>query len=556
MVATVIPILRFLQGPKQFFIPIFQRMYSWEKSHCQQLLVDVMRIGENPDVSSHFLGSVVYMEPAPQNTGIVRQLLVIDGQQRLTTLSLLLSVLGNAIDEQGIDIGIDPKRLSNYYLFNVEEEGELRYKQLLTKHDKETLTCLLENRALPANPSSLLRDNYGFFQDQLRNIDLTTVYKGIQKLKIVDIVLDRTEDNPQLIFESLNSTGLSLSAADLIRNYVLMGQKPSFQNRLYEAYWFPMEESFGDQYAKRFDRFVRDYLTFSTRQIPNIKRVYEKFKEYVPATGTSVKLENHVKDLSRYAKHYVDFALLEEKDPELQACLEDIHELRVDVVYPFLLEVYEDYAKNRIGKADVIQILRLIESYVFRRAVCNWPTNRLNSIFATLMPKVDKNDYLKSLKEVFSEMRTYSHYPTDSEFKAELLWRDVYNFKVPKYLLRKLENYERPKEPINVDNFTIEHVMPQTLTEEWQRELGENWSQIHDEWLHTIGNLTLTGYNPEYQNLPFKEKRDMPKTGFRTSPLYLNESLAHEVKWNKKAIVARGIELVKRACEIWIFPDS
>ena len=183
MDAAVIPILRFLQGPKQFFIPIFQRMYSWEKHHCQQLLDDVVRIGENPDVSSHFLGSIVYMQPAPQNEGVVRRLLVIDGQQRLTTLSLLLSVLGTAIGEQGIDIGIDPKRLSNYYLFNVEEEGELRYKQLLTKHDKETLICLLENRALPANPSSLLRDNYGFFQGKLRDIDITTVYKGIQKLK-------------------------------------------------------------------------------------------------------------------------------------------------------------------------------------------------------------------------------------------------------------------------------------------------------------------------------------------------------------------------------------
>ena len=556
MDAAVIPILRFLQGPKQFFIPIFQRMYSWEKHHCQQLLDDVVRIGENPDVSSHFLGSIVYMQPAPQNEGVVRRLLVIDGQQRLTTLSLLLSVLGTAIDEQGIDIGIDPKRLSNYYLFNVEEEGELRYKQVLTKHDKETLICLLEKRALPANPSSLLRDNYGFFQDQLRDIDITTVYKGIQKLKIVDIVLDRTEDNPQLIFESLNSTGLSLSSADLIRNYVLMGQEERFQNRLYDAFWFPMEESFGDQYAKRFDRFVRDYLTLRTRQIPNIKKVYEKFKEHVPATGTSVELENHVKDLSRYAKHYVDFALLEEEDIELRACLEDIHELRVEVAYPFLLEVYEDYTKDLIEKADLIQILRLIESYVFRRAVCNWPTNRLNSIFATLMPKIDKNDYLKSLKKSFSEMRTYSHYPTDSEFKSELLRRDVYNFKVPKYLLRKLENQERPGEPINVDDFTIEHVMPQTLTKEWQQELGENYSQIHDEWLHTIGNLTLTGYNPKYQNLSFKEKRDMPKKGFRTSPLYLNESLAREVKWNKETIVARGKELVKRACEIWIYPDS
>ena len=556
MDAAVIPILRFLQGPKQFFIPIFQRMYSWETSHCQQLWKDVVRIGENPDISSHFLGSIVYMEPGSQNVSAVRQLLVIDGQQRLATLSLLLSALGKAVAERDIDIGIDPKRLSNYYLFNAEEEGELRYKQLLTKRDKETLICLLENRALPAASSSLLKDNYRFFEDQLKDVDLRTVYTGIQKLKIVDIVLERAEDNPQLIFESLNSTGLSLSPADLIRNYVLMGQEPSFQNRLYEAHWFPMEQSFGDQHAKRFDRFVRDYLTFRTRQIPSVKGVYEKFKEYLPNTMAPAELESRVRDISRYARHYVDFALLQEEDPEIRTYLEDIQELRVDVVYPFLLEVYEDYAQKRLEKSDVIQILRSIESYVFRRAVCNWPTNRLNKIFATLLLKVDKSNYLKSLKQAFSEMRTYSHYPTDHEFKRDLSVKDVYNFRVPNYLLRKLENYDRTKEPINVDNYTIEHVMPQERTEVWQQDLGEDWRQIHEKWLHTIGNLTLTRYNSEYKNLPFKEKRDMPKKGFRTSPLYLNESLAHTEKWDEANILARGAELVGRALKIWIYPDN
>ena len=556
MDAAVIPILRFLQGPKQFFIPIFQRMYSWENSHCQQLWTDVVRIGDNPDITSHFLGSIVYMEPGPQNEGAVRKLLVIDGQQRLTTLSLLLSALGKAVAVQDIDIGIDPKRLSNYYLFNAEEEGELRYKQILTKRDKETLICLLENRALPGVASSRLKDNYRFFEDQLQSVDLRTVYAGIQKLKIVDIVLDRAEDNPQLIFESLNSTGLSLSAADLIRNYVLMGQEPRFQNRLYEAQWFPMEQSFGEQHAKRFDRFVRDYLTLKTRQIPNIKSVYEKFKEYVPNTMAPAELERCVKDISRYARHYVDFALLQEEDPEIRAYLEDIQELRVDVVYPFLLEVYEDYAQDKLEKSDMIQILRLIESYVFRRAVCNWPTNRLNKIFATLMIKIDKSNYLKSLKQAFSEMRTYSHYPTDHEFQQELWVKDVYNFRVPNYLLRKLENYHRTKETINVDNYTIEHVMPQELTEDWKQELGDDWRRIHEKWLHTIGNLTLTGYNSEYKNLPFKEKRDMPKKGFRTSPLYLNESLARAEKWNETYILARGKKLVERALKIWIYPNN
>ena len=554
MEATVIPILRFLQEPKQLFIPIFQRMYSWEKSHCEQLWKDIERIGKDPNVSSHFLGSIVYMEPEPKAIGDMRRLLVIDGQQRLTTLSLLVLALGNVIDQEDVDIDIDLKRLSNYYLFNAEEKDELRYKLLLTKRDQETLTNLLENRALPATSSTLLKNNYRFFEDQIKGANLKNVYEGIQKLKIVGIMLERSEDNPQLIFESLNSTGLSLSAADLIRNYILMGQESSFQNRLYEAYWLPMEANFGDAYAKQFDRFVRDYLTLKTRQIPNIKSVYEKFKEHIPNTMASEELENHVKDISRYAEHYINFALLKEKDPEIKACLEDIQELRVEVVYPFLLEVYEDYAQKRLEKADVIEILRLIESYVFRRAICNWPTNRLNRIFSTLLLKVDKSNYLRSLKQVFSELRTYSHYPTDHEFKRDLLVKDVYNFRVPKYLLRKLENYDRTKEPINVDSYTIEHIIPQELSDDWKQDLGEDWSQIQERWLHTIGNLTLTGYNSEYSNLTFKEKRDLPGKGFRTSPLYLNERLARAEKWNEAAILERGEELAEKALKIWIYP--
>ena len=554
MEATVIPILRFLQEPKQLFIPIFQRMYSWEKSHCEQLWKDIERIGKDPNVSSHFLGSIVYMEPEPKAIGDMRRLLVIDGQQRLTTLSLLVLALGNVIDQEDVDIDIDLKRLSNYYLFNAEEGGELRYKLLLTKRDQETLTNLLENRALPATSSTLLKNNYRFFEDEIRKANLKNVYEGIQKLKIVGIMLERSEDNPQLIFESLNSTGLSLSAADLIRNYILMGQESSFQNRLYEAYWLPMEANFGDAYAKQFDRFVRDYLTLKTRQIPNIKSVYEKFKEHIPNTMASEELENHVKDISRYAEYYIDFALLKEKDPEIKACLEDIQELRVDVVYPFLLEIYEDYAQKRLEKADVIEILRLIESYVFRRAICNWPTNSLNRIFSTLLTKVDKSNYLRSLKQVFSELRTYSHYPEDYEFQRELMTRDVYNFRVPKYLLRKLENYNRTKELASVDEYTIEHVMPQELSDDWKQDLGEDWSQIQERWLHTIGNLTLTGYNSEYSNLTFKEKRDLPDKGFRTSPLYLNERLARAEKWNEAAILERGEELAEKALKIWIYP--
>ena len=557
MEATVTPLLRFLQGPKQFFIPIFQRRYSWEEHHCRQLWDDILRIGENDEILSHFLGSIVYMEPRLQPVTAVRQLLVIDGQQRLTTLSLLLSALSRAIDEDDSEIDISPRRLSNYYLFNAEEENEFRYKQLLTRRDKETLIHLLESRELPINASPLLVDNYRFFEIKLRNVDLQAVYNGIQKLRIVDITLDRNHDNPQLIFESLNSTGLSLSQSDLIRNYVLMGQEPDFQNRLYEEYWFPMEQRFGDEYTKRFDRFIRDYLTLETRQIPNVKSVYEKFKAHIPSTDDSEILEIIIEDISRYAKHYASIALLQEKDLEFQVCFKNIQDLRVEVAFPFLLEVYEDYTRGTIEKAEIIEIFRLVESYVFRRAVCGIPTNSLNKTFAALMTDVDKKDYLRSLKVAFFQMRSYRRYPSDIEFKQSLLIRDVYNFDRCNYLLRNLENYRR-NDPIGDENHTIEHIMPQNpnLSKAWQDELGENFQEIYEKYLHTIGNLTLiaTRDNPALSDLPFGKKRDMDG-GFRDSPLRLNRSLAQTEQWDEKTILARAEELAEKALKIWISPQ-
>lgn len=552
MKANETSFLPFLQGPKQFLVPIFQRRYSWEKKHCQRLWDDIMRIGANPGITSHFLGSIVYMQPGVGNISTVPEFLVIDGQQRLTTLSLLLLALGEAIVETESEIGISPKQLSNYYLFNADEEGELRYKQLLTRHDKETLLQLLERRE-PADASHRLVKNYAFFQAKLRRADLDVVYTGITKLMVVDIVLNREHDNPQLIFESLNSTGLSLSQADLIRNYVLMGQDLEFQERIYEEYWFPMERRFGKEYAKKFDRFVRDYLTLKMDQIPNVADVYDSFKMYVPSIESQATLERVIAEIARYSEHYVRIALLQEDEPELQACFEDIQELRVEVAFPFLLGVYEDWTQGHIKKAELIEILRLVEGYVFRRAICGIPTNSLNKTFAALMQEVDKSNYLESVKVAFSRMASYRRYPRDYEFRQEFLVKDVYNFRGRNYLLRKLENHER-KEPVPILAYTIEHVMPQTLSEDWEDELGENSRDAQEKYLHTAGNLTLTGYNPELSNRSFREKQDM-EGGFRDSPLRLNRSLAQAEKWDEEAIRERAAELAEKALQIWVYPE-
>ena len=391
------------------------------------------------------------------------------------------------------------------------------------------------------------------------------MYVGIQRLRIVDIVLDRPDDNPQLIFESLNSTGLELSQADLIRNYVLMGQKPNFQKRLYETYWLPMEQRFGDQYTGRFDEFIRDYLTLKTRQIPNIRNVYDSFKAYVQEktnSETSETIETIVADISRYSKHYVRIALGKEENIDIRDCFADINALEVTVAFPFLLEVYEDYTRKCIQKSELIEILRLAESYVFRRAICDIPTNSLNRTFAgRLMPNVSKSNYLESLKKAFLNLAEQSdryRYPKDSEFKREFQVKGVYNNpRRCRYLLCKLENYER-RQPHSCVNQTIEHVIPQNdnLCEEWRRELGENWHEIREKYLHTIGNLTLIGWkdNSALSDLPFQEKQKT-KGGFCESELHLNRSLCQAKQWNEKAILARTEELAEKALKIWISPE-
>ena len=557
MKANEIDFLKFLEPRSQFFIPIFQRPYSWKKSHCKQLWDDVLRIGENHEIPSYFLGSIVYMEEDTAPIGTVSRFLVIDGQQRLATLSLLILALGKAIEEQDNEIDITLDQLSSFYLFNDKTDGELRYKLLLTPPDKDTLIQLLGSRINlkepPSDVSPLLLNSYRFFETKLNPNNLEAIYAGIKKLIIVGIILEPPDDNPQLIFDSLNSTGLELSQTDRIRNYVLMGQSPNLQNKLYEDYWSPTQDRFGSEYASWFDWFIRDYLTLKTGQIPNIKSVYEKFKAYVPSTTGLEKLERILGDIKHYSKHYVKFTLLYETDPDLRNCFEDIDELGAGVARPFLLGVYEDYEKGRIEKAEMIQILRLVESYVFRRAVCGIPTNSLNKTFAALMAGVNKADYLRSLKTIFSQMRSYRRYPSDEEFKKALLIKDVYNFKRCDYLLRKLESYGH-KEPFDATEYTVEHVMPQNpnLSDEWKEELGENWQKVHGKYLHTIGNLTLTGYNPELSDHSFTKKKYLDPGGFLQSRLRLNDSLVQVKKWDETAIQNRAEELAEKAIKIWI----
>ena len=559
MKATEAKFLDFLKKSPQFVIPIYQRTYSWTERECRQLWDDIIRTGRNDDISAHFFGSIVYIQKGLYHVIDQPPLLVIDGQQRLTTVTLILEALARQLGDSEPVGGFSARKLRNYYLLNPLEEGERGFKLLLTQTDKASLLALVQQKAQPADQSLRVTENFAFFEEQVKNLgaDLPTLCRGLAKLIVVDISLSRDQDNPQLIFESMNSTGRALSQADLIRNFILMGLEPAHQTRLYEDHWRPMEVDFGQEgYGSHFDSFMRHYLTLKTGEIPNVRAVYEAFKSHArKADIAAAGVDALVEDVHAFAGYYCAMALGKEADKKLAEAFRDLRELKVDVAYPFLLELYDDFSNGSIESTDFEAAVRLVESYVFRRAVCAIPTNSLNKTFATFGRALQKTRYLESIQAHLLTLPSYRRFPGDDEFKREFVVRDLYNFPRRSYWLRRLENHGR-KERVPVDEYTIEHILPQNenLSEPWQDELGPEWERVQETWLHTPGNLTLTGYNAEYSDHVFSEKRDM-KGGFRNSPLTLNEGLGGLDKWDEAAINNRAERLATAAVGVWAVPS-
>ena len=558
MEAKPVKFLNFLRTATQFEVPIYQRTYSWRLREYEQLWNDVMRSGRDDSVDAHFMGAVVYIQSGLYQVADSKSLLVIDGQQRLATVMLLLEALARALgDAEPVD-GFSASKIRNRYLLDPDESGDKRFKLLLTDTDRASLLALVQRWDWPPLHSVLLKQSFDYFTTQIDQLgaDVITLCKGLDKLVVVDIALDRTKDNPQLIFESMNSTGRALSQADLIRNFVLMGLEVNDQTDLYQRYWRTMEISFGQEgYASYFDRFMRHYLTCRTGGIPREREVYDAFKEYARTFGAGRNgAEALLSDVQRFASYYSAMALGKETDGALSSAFRDLHELRVDVAYPLLLQMYWDYDEGRLSHDDFVAAVRLVESYVFRRAVCSIPTNSLNKTFATIGAGLDKACYLESLERELMGFRSYRRFPRDEEFIKDLKVRDLYNFPRRSYWLRRIENHDR-KEYVPVDEYTIEHIMPQNrkLSEEWQKDLGPDWERVQRNWLHTLGNLTLTGYNPEYSDHSFAVKRDM-EGGLRQSPLRLNDGLRTLPKWDEEAILKRAERLAAFTAEVWSAP--
>jgi len=560
--ATEAKLLAFLQKSPQFVIPIYQRTYSWTDKQCRQLWDDILRAGSSDTIAVHFIGSIVYIEQRLSQVSHQAPLLVIDGQQRLTTVSLLIEALARALgDGEPVD-GFSAAKLRHYYLSNPLESGDRYFKLLLSQTDNASLKAVIKNAEQPKEPSLRVTQNFDLFGELLagQKGDLAPVCRGLAKLVVVDIALSRDQDNPQLIFESMNSTGKELSQADLIRNFILMGLEPGLQTRLYEEYWRPMELDFGQEaYGTQFDSFMRHYLTVRTGDIPREREVYEAFKDYSRTTPVrDAGIEALVKEIRAFAGYFCALALGREQDAALGMAFHDLRELKVEVAYPFLLELYHDYANGTLSAADFATAVRLVEAYVFRRAICAIPTNSMNKTFATFGKALEKDHYLESIQAHFLTLPSYRRFPADDEFRRDLHTRDVYNFRSRSYWLRRLENHGR-KERVPVDEYTIEHILPQNpdLAAAWQQALGPEWRRVQQQWLHTIGNLTLTGYNAEYSDRPFLEKRDMPddpEKALRHSPLKLNAGLGQLDAWNEAAIQERAGRLADQALTVWTAP--
>ena len=547
-------IYEILNGNRQFLIPVYQRFYSWDIDQCKRLWNDIVEM-QRKGKAGHFVGSIVNIAEQAMPTG-VQKYMIIDGQQRMTTLTLLLLALRDYAIKNPSDTTINARRIDNMLLKNEYESGNERYKLLLTETDRDILISLVEEKPISEGIRSRLIENYNFFANRLadKEIQPAEVYQSIGKLQIVNITLDRAVDDAQAIFESLNSTGKELSESDLIRNYVLMGLEPSEQTYVYEHLWRPMEQLFVyETQGTVMDAFFRHYLTMKLSRIPKQGRVYEEFKLYHLNCefGTIREL---CQDLLEYAKYYTNIVFKRNTDTDLKKLYEDIIDLRMEVSYPFLLKIHHDCREGLITSDELKEILRLCISYVLRRAICEIPTNSMNKTFATLKNYIRPDDYLNSVKAFFVMQDMYKEFPDNDKFEGAFENRDIYNMRARNYILSRLENFDN-KAPIIIENYTIEHIMPQNknLSLEWQADLGAEWQDVQKKYLHTIGNLTLTAYNSEMSDRPFLEKMDMPG-GFKESALRLNKYVVLQNRWNQKHIQERANELAKKAESIWPYP--
>lgn len=539
-------IIKFLEGSKQFIVPLFQRTYSWKKEQIETLWGDI-ETTKNGEESVHFFGPFV-TEPLPSSASGVSKYVVIDGQQRLVTTFLFLASLRNRIKEIASESQIKDE-IHELYLTN-RYHPEDRYKLVPTQADRLIFFDVIDDKQADYGNYHLILYAKDFFKGKLSEIsDLNELIQlknvVLNHFSAVDVRLEDGDD-PYLIFESLNAKGIPLTQADLIRNYLFMRIDPKNQNQVYSDLWLPMQERLGDY----LESFVRHYLA-TEGSIPSFGRIYSTFKEKADKIA---KNEDQIvvlmRDLARFASYYEKLLYPKKEEQQiLKTGLDKLNRLEVTTSYPLLLMLYNDYTAERLSSDDFGRILKLIEIFILRRAVCGVPTNILNKYFPTVYGNLDKDNIVESFRQKLKTETGQGRMPDDSEFRSALISNNLYGDKILRYVLEEIENYDN-KEAVDFTDLQIEHIMPQVLSEEWKKELGADYESIHQRYVDRLGNLTLTGYNPEYSNKTFLEKRDMEK-GFKESKLKINGSLAKLGKWTEQEMTGRAEELASIAAKIW-----
>ena len=558
-------LLGFMEGANnRYVIPVYQRKYDWKIDNCRQLYEDLKKVSRDGR-SSHFFGSIV-SQVIPDGSKI--EFHIIDGQQRLTTVTLLLLAICNMVKAGRVKSNEDAleDQIMERFVIAKWAKSDDRIKLRPVKTDRSALEKLVAGDPEEYEPASNMTINYQFFCDQIlkEELPVDALYEAIGKLQIISITLDG-DDNAQLIFESLNSTGLALTEGDKIRNYILMGLKPKQQDELYDKYWTKIEECTGNDVSS----FVRDYLSIKQQVTPTISNVYQAFKKYVEAE--KIPLDSLLEDMRKYARIYQKLMTGKSglHSQKLDDCMYRLNRLEITVTEPFFMEIFRlNQDGEKLSVDDLTQIFLITENYLFRRNICDVPTNALNKVFLNLNREVIRydnstNDYVQKFIYALLSKKESGRFPDDEEFSQALANKAVYQMrgKYKAYLFERFENYgtlEAKDVYTLLDNgtYSIEHIMPQHLTPAWIQALGPEAEEIHSTWLHRLGNLTLTAYNSNMSNATFQEKRDAD-LGYKKSGLRMNQLIATKEHWGPEEMQERSDEMVNTATnKIWAMPST
>lgn len=548
----------------RFVIPVYQRNYDWKPENCGRLFDDLVEVAKTGR-KEHFFGSIVSQTPRGERV-------IIDGQQRITTVFLLLAAIRTLLKKG--DITSEDEELAedieDYYLLDKKHKKDQKLRLKLIKSDSEAFGAILDEKEEGYIQESNVTQNFLYFEKRLQSMDVSVddFYEAIKSLCVIDITLDH-DDDAQLIFESLNSTGLDLSEADKIRNYVLMNLDHERQEEYYEDYWNVIELNTDYQVSD----FIRFFLAAREGKTPAIKKVYPAFRKYAAkhfhgqsGSALDVDAKGLLEELLRYSKHYLACIHQNTGVDEIDSALRSIHLFDASVTHPYLLNLLEYRSQGDIDNESVSEVLWAIDSFLFRRWVCNVPANALNKIFETLHGDAlkgvnDGANYSEVVKYLITHKGGTGRFPDDNDFLFALDSRDFYRIQNRKYYLYdRLENgpsKERVAVVQGLENgdFSVEHIMPQVLSAEWKKSLGDDWERIHEEWLHKMANLTLTAYNSDYGNRPFTRKRDM-EGGFKQSAFRMNQWIAQQETWGETQMREREHMLEEQFIALWPYPSS